>query len=114
MWLDKTMRKIMKETAEEFGFEETKPIRELFEEYFRYIRSLFQSNHFPYIKIPKFGYFIPREDKLRKLKVRYDKKEGEYFKDASEKIGKAIERIGNEKNRRKRNGKNANDKSGKN
>ena len=107
------MGKILQETYEEFSdeLEDSSQVRELFVSYFRYVKEVIRSMHFPYIVIPKFGTLIPIVRNVENLKDRYKTKDEEYFKETTPKITEALERLKEEKKRRKRND---NDKSRKN
>lgn len=106
MWLDKTIGKIFYETYIEFKDDlksEDQP-KEIFVSYFKYIKEVISSGHFPTIKIPKFGTLTPSVSNMEKISGFYEKKNGEFYEDASKKMKDSINRLKKEKIKRKRNG----------
>lgn len=103
--LDKTLGKILEEVYEENKEElnSSAEVREMYEDYFRFVNEIMHSNHYPKVRIPKFGEFIPYHTKLEKLCNGVVKK---YKEDVDveyvEKLGSAVERLYNEVNKKRR------------
>lgn len=105
-YLDKTLGKIIEEVYNENKdrLNSSAEVREIYEDYFRFVNEIMQSSYYPRVKIPKFGEFIPYHTKIEKLCNGVVKKHKENVDDSYiEKLGSTIERLYNEITRKKRN-----------
>lgn len=105
MWLDKTMFKILNETEEKFKDVATREqIKEAFSMYWWGLAQFMKDIRFPRIHIPKFGYLEPKISFIKKKLISFRKNDkweelGPYYAEEAE---KTIERIRQEKKKRKR------------
>lgn len=99
--IDKTLSKIFDEAEEEFkniGITRDQ-IKEAFYYYWYNAKELMKSYLFPTIIFPKWGRLIPKVTKIEYLSKRLEK-EGK--KDDSETVSGSLNRLKNEKQKRKR------------
>lgn len=99
-WVDKTMNKILQDTAKEFGLELGQVV-DIFESFWTSVRGAMGSGLFPTLHIPKFGYFRPSKRKFNK-KIKWLETQGDEEKKLAKRYKKTLKRIINEQKQRRR------------